>query len=135
MSLLAWNDLFSVGVQEIDSQHKKLLAIANRLNDAMRHNQERETLAEILNDLRGYTETHFAFEERLMDQHAYILSAQHKLEHQKLVQIVVEFQGKFNRGDADLTSEMMILLRDWLSRHIMNSDKSFGRALNARGVH
>lgn len=57
------------------------------------------------------------------------------LEHRKLVQIVVDFQSKFAQGKVDLTGDLMALLRDWLSRHIMNSDRALGKALNLRGVH
>lgn len=133
MSLLAWSDIFSVGVKEIDEQHKRLLDIVNRLDDAMQGEADRATLGQILDDLVDYTKTHFAYEERLMDQYRYSLSQRHRLEHQHLVRAVVDIQHKFETQGAALTSEVMILLRDWLSRHIMNSDRLFGRELNAKG--
>lgn len=135
MSLLTWNNLFSVGVMEIDNQHKKLVAIANRLNDAMKDGVGKDVLATILADLMAYTESHFAFEERLMDQYDYPLSPQHKAEHRELVKTVGEFSRQLGQGEAELTSGVMNFLRDWLSRHIMNSDKMFGRDLNSKGVH
>lgn len=135
MSLLVWNDIFSVGVLEIDQQHKKLIEITNRLNDAMTSDRDHQALAGILADLLVYTQTHFAYEERLMEQHRYANREQHLLEHHKLVQIVVDFQNQFARGEVDLTTDLMALLRDWLSKHIMSSDKSLGKALNLRGVH
>lgn len=135
MSLLTWNNLFSVGVKEIDNQHKKLVAIANRLNDAMKDGVGKDVLATILADLLAYTESHFAFEERLMDQYHYPLSPQHKAEHRELVKTVGEFSRQLEKGEAELTSGVMNFLRDWLSRHIMNSDKMFGRDLNNKGVH
>lgn len=135
MSLLAWNDMFSVGVVEIDNQHKQLIEITNRLNEAMIADRDRQALSGILNDLLAYTRTHFEYEERLMDQHRYADREQHLLEHRKLVQIVVDFQSRFDQGEVDLTGELMALLRDWLSRHILNSDRALGKALNQRGVH
>lgn len=135
MSLLAWNDMFSVGVLEIDNQHKKLIEIANRLNDAMTSDRDHQALSGILGDLLAYTQTHFAYEERLMGQHRYVNLEQHALEHRKLVQIVVGFQRKFAQGEVDLTSDLMLLLRDWLSKHIMSADQALGKALKLRGVH
>ena len=44
MSLLAWSSMFSVGVAEIDNQHKKLVDMANKLNDAMKSGQGKEAL-------------------------------------------------------------------------------------------
>ena len=34
MPLLEWNDTFSVGFEEIDNDHKQLIGIVNRLDDA-----------------------------------------------------------------------------------------------------
>lgn len=135
MSLLAWNDMFSVGVLEIDNQHRQLIELTNRLNAAMTAELDHRVLSGILSDLLAYTQTHFAYEERLMDQHRYADREQHLLEHRKLVQIVVDFQDRFALGEVDLTGDLMLLLRDWLSRHIMNSDRALGKALNQRGVH
>lgn len=135
MSLLAWSSMFSVGVDEIDNQHKKLVDMANRLNDAMKSGQGKEAMGKILSELVSYTATHFAYEERLMDQHKYGMSSQHKQEHKDLVKTVLDFKAKFEKGDAALTAEVMTFLRDWLSKHIMNSDRAFGRDLNTKGVH
>lgn len=134
MALLAWSDIFSVGVKEIDEQHKKLLELANRLHEAMQGEAEREVLGQILDDLVVYTQTHFAYEERLMDRYHYALTQRHKLEHAELVKVVVDMQQRFVHHDAALTREVMNLLRDWLSRHIMNSDQRLGRELNAMGI-
>lgn len=135
MTLLAWSDMFSVGVKELDEQHKKLLDIANRLDDAKQGEAERAVLGEILDDLVGYTKTHFAYEERLMERYHYSLAQRHKREHADLVKAAVDFQQRFACQDAALTDQVMGLLRDWLSRHIMNSDRLLGRELNAKGFH
>lgn len=135
MSLLAWSNMFSVGVKDIDDQHKKLVDMANTLNDAMKAGQGKEAIGKILGELVSYTQNHFSFEERLMDKHKYPMSPQHKQEHKELVKTVGEFKAKFEKGDAALTSEVMTFLRDWLSKHIMNSDKMFGKDLNSKGVH
>ena len=135
MSLLAWSSVFSVGVTEIDNQHKKLVDMANRLNDAMKAGQGKEAIGKVLNELVSYTATHFAYEERLMDQHKYPMSPEHKQEHKDLVKTVLDFKAKFEKGDAALTAEIMTFLRDWLTKHIMNSDKKFGKDLNTKGVH
>jgi hemerythrin len=134
LSLLAWSNMFSVGVKDIDDQHKKLVELANALNDAMKAGKGKETLGNILSELVTYTVTHFAFEERLMEKHKYPMSPQHRQEHKDLVKTVGEFKTKFEQGDAALTSEVMTFLRDWLTKHIMNSDKMFGKDLNSKGV-
>jgi len=135
MSLLTWSSVFSVGVKDIDDQHKKLVDLANQLNDAMRAGHGKDVLGKVLNELVDYTVYHFGFEEKLMDKHQYPNQAAHKEEHKKLVQEVAAFKGKFDKGDAALTSEIMNFLRDWLTKHILQTDKLFGKDLNSKGVH
>ncbi len=134
MPLLAWSNMFSVGVKEIDDQHKKLLDLANKLNDEMAAGRGKEVLGRVLSDLISYTQYHFSTEEKLMDAHQYSQSAGHKEQHKQLVASVADLKKKFDKGDAVLTGEVMVFLRDWLTKHIMNTDKVFGRELNQKGV-
>jgi len=134
MSLLTWSPMFSVGVKEIDEQHKSLIAIANRLNEQMAGGKGRDVLDRIFNELVAYTQTHFAFEEKLMATHGYTASAKHKEEHRNLVTAVADLKKKHDKGENVLTSQVMTFLRDWLTKHILNSDKAFGRELNQKGV-
>jgi hemerythrin len=59
MALITWNDSLSVKVAEIDEQHKKLIAMINELNDAMRLGKGKDVLGKIVNGLVTYTTTHF----------------------------------------------------------------------------
>ncbi len=134
MSLMTWKDIFSVGVKEIDDQHKKLIQLINTLNDAVLTGEDRAVLGDTLRGLIRYTETHFVFEEQLMEKHDYMLKIEHRREHSELVKIAVDFRTRYEQGEFPLTDEVMVFLRDWLSRHIMNSDKILGRYLNSKGV-
>jgi hemerythrin-like metal-binding protein len=134
MALIAWGPALSVGVTVIDDQHKKLIELVNQLNDAMHAGQGRAALGTVLGELVKYTVYHFGTEEKLMAQHHYELSAAHKAEHKKLVDDVGAFKAKFEGGNAMISTEIMNFLRDWLSRHIMGTDKKFGQALIKAGV-
>jgi hemerythrin len=134
MSLLTWSPMFSVGVTEIDEQHKKLIEIANRLNDQMSSGKGREVLDRIFNELISYTQSHFATEEKLMATNGYSASDKHKAKHKGLVTAVVELKKKHDAGQDVLTSQVMAFLRDWLTKHILNTDKALGRELNQKGI-
>jgi len=135
MSLLAWSNLFSVGVKEIDDQHKKLVELANKLNDEIAAGRGKDVLGRILSDLISYTQYHFSTEEKLMAAHSYTQSDAHKEQHRQLVKAVADLKKKYDSGEATLTNEVMVFLRDWLTKHILNTDKAFGRELNQKGVH
>ncbi len=134
MPLLLWGPMLEVGVKDIDNQHRKLVDLANELADALKSGHGKEVLGKILTELVRYTQTHFTTEERLMDQHKYPAAADHKQLHKELVKTVTDFKGKFDRGDASLTDDLMNFLRDWLTKHIMNIDKALAWDLKGKGV-
>ena len=65
-TLIEWTDELSVGIQEIDDQHRLLVSILNKLHTAMYEHQGKEVAEKILNELVDYTKIHFAVEESLM---------------------------------------------------------------------
>jgi len=134
MALINWGPMLYVGVKEIDDQHQKLVELVNQLNDAMQAGQGKTALQTVLNELVRYTQYHFGTEERLMGQHKYEASAAHKDEHKKFVADVSAFKIKFDSGNAMISTEIMNFLRDWLSKHILQTDKKFAKSLNALGV-
>ncbi len=129
MSLITWGPLLSVGHKDIDEQHQKLVDMLNRLNDELHSGQGVATLRTILDELVQYTVYHFGTEERLATEAGLGLSAQHKAEHDGFVADIAAFQQKFEAGSATLSVEVMHFLRDWLSRHIMQTDKKLALAL------
>lgn len=134
MALITWASMLSVGVKEIDDQHKKLIDLINQLNDAMLAGKSRDSMGKILGELAAYTQYHFSTEERLMGQYKYEESVDHKEQHKKLIQSVSDFKKQFDSGQTMISVELMNFLRDWLSGHILKTDKKFGSALNKLGV-
>jgi hemerythrin-like metal-binding protein len=126
--------MLQIGYGDIDAQHKRLVELVNQLDDAMRAGKGREVVGKVLTDLVEYTVFHFAFEERLMDQYGIASTAAHKGEHKKLVADVGAFKTKFENGSAAVTTELMSFLRDWLSNHILRTDKALAKELLAKGA-
>ena len=71
MKDLVWSDILSVGVEEIDEDHRKLIHIFNILNHAVADKESPEYLAATLEELINCTVWHFSHEERLMLKHRY----------------------------------------------------------------
>ena len=61
-----WSDELSVGVEEIDEQHKVLVGLVNEMHEAIHQRHGSEVVQEILAKLADYTRIHFAVEESLM---------------------------------------------------------------------
>jgi hemerythrin len=135
MPLMDWNDKLSVGVASIDTQHKKLVAMANELYDAMKAGHGKDVLNKTLDGLINYTVTHFKYEEKLFAQTGYAASAPHLKEHEELTKKVLAIQEKMKGGVSFAQSmEVMEFLKNWLLNHIQRSDKAYGPHLTAKGV-
>jgi len=134
MSMIAWSDEYSVGIQEIDEQHKHLVGLINQLYTALAQKQNREKLSTVLNELVDYTKVHFAVEECLMRLFDYKDYEPHKAIHDDIVSKVLTFQAKFNAGDDKVGMELLMFLKDWLLTHIQKIDTSYSAHLTKHGV-
>lgn len=134
MGIITWNDNLSVKVLAIDQQHKKLIDMMNELSDAMKSGKGRDILSKIISGLILYTGTHFKTEEKYFDQFDYPEAEIHKKEHEAFVLKVLEFKKGFEKGDLNLTVEIMDFLSDWLQNHIKGSDKKYSQFFNDHGL-
>ena len=61
---LEWEEKYSVGVLEIDTQHKKLFATINELIDIIGGHFEQLAINKVVSELLDYKKFHFATEEK-----------------------------------------------------------------------
>jgi hemerythrin-like metal-binding protein len=129
-----WNDQYSVGINEIDRQHKALMDMANELKFELDGKRSLKTARRILKGLIDYTATHFSYEEQLMDQTQYSEMESHKAIHRRLVEDVLEYNNRVERGDEQVLEELMDFIKEWLIDHIQKTDKVFGSHLQNSGL-
>jgi len=134
MPIIDWTSKLSVDIKIIDEQHKKLVGMVNVLYDSMKEGKGKEILGELLNELASYTHYHFKTEEELFLKHGYVDSAAHKAEHDSLRNEVVALKNKFDKGELIISVEVLYFLKDWLSKHILGSDKNYSKFLKMKGV-
>jgi len=134
MATFAWNESYSVHVQQFDAQHQKLFEIINTLADAMRVGKGDEVIRDVVNELAIYTRTHFLQEEVAMKQTKYPAYDAHHEQHSKLLAEVEKFKGDLNEGHKPNIVGVLNFLRAWLVEHIQKSDKAYSAHLNAHGL-
>ncbi len=134
MSYIEWNDTYSVKINEIDEQHKKLISLINELHNAMSKGKSKEILESILSGLVDYTVEHFSTEEKYMDKFNYPDSLMHKKEHQTFVRQVQEYQEKLKDKNFLLSIQVMNFLKDWLLNHILGLDKKYSDLFIENGL-
>ena len=125
MGLFVWQDIYSVGVEAIDNQHKRLFAIANRFHAAYESGAGRPALAAIFRELVNYTVTHFADEERMLQAFDYADYDRHKANHEKLVGLVLGYQRRMESGEPGVEPQAMNFIKTWLSGHVLGMDRNY----------
>lgn len=131
--LIKWDSSIQVGVKQMDDDHRKLIDIANSLNEAMKSGRGREVEGDILNRLLTYAKTHFETEETLMKRNAFKEYEQHKKEHNSLMVDVQIALKDYHEGRGPLPINIMQFLKDWLINHIKETDKKLGLFLCGKG--
>lgn len=130
MKDLVWGKILSVGVDEIDEDHRKLIDIFNILNHSVIKAESPEYLVATLEELINCTVWHFSHEERLMLKHRYPEIEEHKAEHQELIQSAKELQQKVMQSDKAVADDHIEFLERWLTEHILTADGRLGSFLS-----
>jgi len=125
MELVKWTEEYSVGIKEIDNQHKGLIIIINELFTLMTKGKAKDNLSEIFDYLTDYTKKHFFTEETLLYKYAYPDLEKHKIEHSKFIEKLNNLKSDFSKGKITISLEILNFLKDWLLNHIKLSDKKY----------
>src|SRR5208337_1890934 len=114
MPFAEWSNEFSVGVEEIDGDHRRLLELLNQLHDAAKTEDGREVLGRVLDGLMLYVGYHFAHEEALFLRTNYPGYERHRRQHQALTITVKEIRDDFQMGRSDaLPRQVLDFLKNW----------------------
>ncbi|MGE5671717.1 MAG: bacteriohemerythrin [Fibrobacterota bacterium] len=134
MAFMEWNDSMSVGVQQIDNEHKKLVDLVNTLNDSMKNGKSKEALQIVFSELVDYTIEHFSNEELLMQKVNYSNITGHKREHDELTKKVRVLKDDFISGKMMVSIEVRDFLKNWIVNHIQKTDKLYTKAMNDNAI-
>lgn len=123
---MKWTPQLELGLHFVDEEHKVLLRYINDLYDSMcTEKWDQEHQNQILDGLASYTKKHFGHEEAMFKKAGYSDMENHSVVHRKLEKKVFGFIEQFKASDVELSSELMIFLRDWLTNHIMKTDRKY----------
>jgi len=134
-SSVDWKDEYSVGIESIDQQHKKLINLINMLQTTVDYSTGEEFERECLAAVVDYTKTHFVYEEGLMSKYGYPDFEAHKAQHQKMIDKVNDLLADYEDHPESAMKEALDFLKQWLIRHINGTDKQYSEFLLSKGAH
>lgn len=129
MKDLIWDNTLSVDVKEIDEDHRKLVELFNILSHAVTEGSASNYIDAVLEELIAFTVWHFRHEERLMLKYGYDDIADHKTEHQQLIESAKILQQQCLQQAKPLAVEGIEFLEKWLTGHILGADMQLGSYL------
>ena len=133
MKTLEWSNDLSVGVQEIDDDHKNMIKYYNDLFSACFASTGPEVVLETLEKLIEYTKCHFQREEGLMVKEGYPGLAEQRHEHEDLVRTVEAVQKKTKSDpNHEFSNDVLGFVGSWIRNHILESDLALARYIRAK---
>ena len=127
-------DKFSVGISEIDEEHKKLIGILNKAVFANEHDGNTVETLELLGDMIEYSHKHFSTEKAYMLKFKYPEYQLHKKEHLDFTDKTVVSYNNFISGDYKIVNEILEYLKQWLVNHIQVTDKKYIDCFKKNGL-
>jgi hemerythrin len=125
-----WKSEYSVGIPEIDEEHKLLLKCIERLDAAKEDRQRDVAVYYTLGELDEYVRVHFTVEEVIMRLIGYLGRDAHVRAHRSFGEYVKSMQEAALKHDT--RDEIRAFLQDWLVNHIMSADRQYAEFLRAR---
>ncbi|MGV8176404.1 MAG: bacteriohemerythrin [Candidatus Bilamarchaeaceae archaeon] len=106
MEFVSWSEDLSVGIKEIDNQHKHFIGELNSAHSLCSSgNRDLKKARGIAADIMDYAREHFTTEESYFRKHDYPYAKEHEAEHAKLLERSIEFYDRLDSGeDAPLNS-------------------------------
>lgn len=130
MTLIQWRKEFETGVAEVDHEHQELVELINELHEQIGTNAPRETVSEFLGEVFAKISAHFALEETVMRKHDYDEYADHKADHEKLLDDLRDIMDDFDAGtDANYKKALGAAVRDWFVNHFKTKDARLHKKL------
>lgn len=125
---IKWTPDLSVGVENIDEQHKIWFQKANELFEAGKQQKAKEYMNTMIDFLDEYTKKHFKDEEAYMNKIRYPEIDAQKRAHASFIKDLAKLKKDFNEAGGNilviLNANKMVI--NWLTNHIRNMDKKIG---------
>lgn len=130
MSLIQWRKEFETGVAEVDHEHQELVGLINELHEQIGANAPREMVSDFLGEVFAKISAHFALEETVMRKHEYDEYADHKADHEKLLDDLRDIMDDFEAdAGADYKDALGAAVRDWFVNHFKTKDARLHKKL------
>ncbi|MEI7810357.1 MAG: bacteriohemerythrin [bacterium] len=133
-----WTEEYSVGVVEIDEQHKKFLDICSSILSLVENTSLSDEEAYLkVGELNEYANYHLSTEEKDFEISKYPGALEHINVHDKFRRMVKGFEEQMQDSSQDkkvILKEMGEFSGNWLMNHILRMDKQYSECFHEHGI-
>jgi hemerythrin len=119
---LQWQDRFSVGVPEVDHEHRELIRLINSLHDALEQGDSVESVRDVLGEVHVAISAHFALEEKDMQSWLYPGYPAHKRDHERLLDELRDLMDSIDWAIPADTAGFAARVNAWFETHFQTHD-------------
>lgn len=130
MQLLEWKDEFSLGIPEIDYEHRKLIQLINEMLVKIYETDREDNTSDYLGEIYARIALHFALEEKIMREKNYDQLADHKADHDKLLDEIRDIMDHYSDMMEIDTDKFVDELNHWFTDHFSTKDARLHRYLD-----
>ena len=133
---LAWSEVYELGFERVDEQHRRLFELVRNLVKACTEGYDTKILSETLDFLLEYTVQHFKNEEDIMLLYDFPEYEEHRQLHEDFKLLVYEKVREYmeNGTSEELSNRINKIIVRWLINHIQGEDKKIADYLRSMNV-
>lgn len=131
---MPWKEHYSVGVKEIDLQHRGLLDIINQIINSFDKKEKWQSTSAIFDSLIHYAYNHFATEERYMIEAEYPELSWHIGLHLAFIRKVFLMSEEYRQKGLAMQKEILTYLASWYSSHVLEVDRKYMSYMDKKGI-
>ena len=130
MSLIEWDEKYSVGVAAVDHEHRELIGLVNEAHDRLMRPGGEEAVMDFLGEIFARISAHFALEEKIMRTRNYDHYDEHKTDHEHLLDEIRDIMDDYEDGEFFSEELFAQQLKTWFAEHFSTHDARLHRRLD-----
>jgi hemerythrin len=133
MPLLIWKPEYSVNDAEIDRHHQRIVGIFNKVYENVMNSPEVDSVIPIIDELLVLVRYHLSAEEQQMKENMFHDIKTHIAKHREFTSKIESLKTQDHGNNLEVTQELIIVLGNWLLRHVLTEDMKYSELSNGIG--
>ena len=122
MPLIPWKESYALGVSSVDAEHRAMIHLINEIYERLEGSTDSHVIEANLGEIHAGIAAHFALEERLMREAGWREFAEHKQDHEELLENIRDLMDGFAEDPERGAERLRRELADWFTGHFATFD-------------